>query len=233
MSLTGVSFITQTTSDIPHLVEMTMLDTNPITCQCRLIHHEKSSGHASRVRLEFVDLTGENHRKLVLNLFASPETWQGVHEQRVRSKVLMVFHFFRGVVRCLLPLRNQTRRGLRKKTMRLLPVRIEDQTFKVLLRDFSRQGLGLFYFGKEAPSGTTWMILEGNDKTVQRSPVYRQVYRKRMMPYVWRVGIQVQTKAMQTSHRESKDENQFKHAKHGADFPSTLRKMGNQDSEHE
>lgn len=194
LSLSGVSFVTKTTSEIPTLVEMTILATNPITCRCRLVYHEKLSRHSSRVGLALVDLTKENHRNLVRNLFASPETWKGVHEQRARSKVRMVFYFLRGVVRCLLPLRNRTRRCLRKKTMRVLAVCVENRAFKVLLRDFSQQGYGFLYLGKEAPTATTWHILQGRDDLIQCV----QVYRKRLMPYVWRVGLRVELDVIPT-----------------------------------
>jgi cellulose synthase (UDP-forming) len=189
ISLSGASFLTKLNSEIPLWAEIRMTDKYPITCQCRVVYHERISSSSSRCGLAFVDLTAENHHNLVLSLFSSPGTWKGAHEGRVRSNALMTLHFLGGVVRCLLPSKNRTRRCLRRKEIRLLPVTVDNRVLKVLLRDFSGRGLGVLYLGKEAPTGTTWAVLDEH----HRETKCLQIYRKKLIPYVWRVGLCVES----------------------------------------
>ncbi|MCI0530970.1 MAG: glycosyl hydrolase family 8 [candidate division Zixibacteria bacterium] len=195
LSLSGVSFLTKKPMEIPHWGEITMSDQYPITCACRLVYYERISNSSARCGLEFVDLTAENRARLVLNLFSSPDTWKGAHDGRTRSNILMAVHFLVGAVRCLLPSKNRTRKNLRKRKMRPLQVKVSHRRFRVLLKDFSWRGFGVLYFGKEAPDETIWIIADEHHKKMQ----CLQVYRMKLMPYVWRVGLRIEPDAVPTS----------------------------------
>jgi hypothetical protein len=58
--------------------------------------------------------------------------------------------------------------------------------FKVIAQDVSRKGVGLVYFGKEPPLDTAWTVFEPQQE-VRCFPVYR----KKRVPYVWRVGLKL------------------------------------------
>jgi len=74
-----------------------------VTCQCKVVYQERLSARVSQCGLAFVNLSEDNRRKLILNLFANPETWHESHADRVRSNLLMALHLFRGLVHCLRP----------------------------------------------------------------------------------------------------------------------------------
>ncbi|HKW86984.1 MAG TPA: hypothetical protein VJM82_07930, partial [Nitrospiraceae bacterium] len=96
--------------DIPPFVDITVHDRYPVTCQCKVVYHEPLSARLSHCGLAFVNLSEENRRKLILNLFTDPDTWNKSHADRVRSNLLMALHLFRGLVHCLLPTKRRTRR---------------------------------------------------------------------------------------------------------------------------
>jgi len=110
LSLSGVSFASTGHEDIPPLVDITVHDRYPVTCQCKAIYHERLSPRLSQCGLAFVNLSEDNRRKLILNLFSDPETWHEPHAARVRSNLLMALHLFRGLVHCLRPEKRHTRR---------------------------------------------------------------------------------------------------------------------------
>lgn len=103
LSLSGVSFASTGHKDIPPLVDIMVHDQYPVTCQCRVVYQERLSARVSQCGLAFVNLSDDNRRKLILNLFANPDTWHESHADRVRSNLLMALHLFRGLVHCLRP----------------------------------------------------------------------------------------------------------------------------------
>jgi cellulose synthase (UDP-forming) len=137
LSLSGFSFLTEEAREVPTSARITFTDDFSIACRCRLAYHERVSTRSSRCGFEIVDLDEETRRKLSLKIFTSPDTWETGHDGRVRSNIVMALHFLAGVVRCFLPLKNSKRKDLRKKSFQIRPVKVEGQTLKVCMRDFS------------------------------------------------------------------------------------------------
>ena len=186
LSLSGGLFFTEDPREIPTFARITFTDDDTVSCRCRLVYRERASARSSRCGLEFIDLPEETRRKLALKIFSSPDTWEAVHAVRVRSNIVMALHFLVGIVRCLLPLRNRTRKGIRKRSFCIRSVKAEGRMFKVIAQDVSRKGVGLVYFGKEPPLDTAWTVFEPQQE-VRCFPVYR----KKRVPYVWRVGLKL------------------------------------------
>lgn len=110
LSLSGVSFASAGQEDIPPFVGITVHDRYPVTCQCKVVYHKRLSARLSQCGLAYVNLSQDNRRALILNLFANPETWNESHADRVRSNLLMALHLFRGLVHCIRPPKRRTSR---------------------------------------------------------------------------------------------------------------------------
>jgi len=110
LSLSGVSFASIGHEAIPPFVDITVHDKYPVTCQCKVVYHERLSARVSQCGLAYVNLSEDNRRNLILNLFANPDTWNESHADRVRSNLGMALHLFRGVAHCLRPAKRRTRR---------------------------------------------------------------------------------------------------------------------------
>ena len=110
LSLSGVSFASIGHEAIPPFVDITVHDKYPVTCQCKVVYHGRLSARVSQCGLAYVNLSEDNRRNLILNLFANPDTWNESHADRVRSNLGMALHLFRGVAHCLRPVKRRTRR---------------------------------------------------------------------------------------------------------------------------
>jgi cellulose synthase (UDP-forming) len=187
LSLSGLSFMTASNETIPLFGEITLHDRAPITCRYRVVYHEPVSRRASRCGVALLDVTADDRCKLIVNLFADSGTWHQAHEGRVRSNLLMAFQLFRGIVRCLRPLQRRTRTIPRRKTLRRISVRVGSDQRHVLLTDWSSRGIGVLHIGKEWPSTA------GNGLSADRfhDTLFQEVYRKQLLPHVWRVGWRV------------------------------------------
>ncbi len=198
ISLTGVSFFTSLADPIPSSVELTLHDRRPITCRCRVVYHERI-GRQYRCGLAILDANQEIRRALVLNLFADPNTWRDAHEARVRSQLLMAWHFFRGIVLGFRAAKRTRRRAVRRKTWRLAQVQIGSQRRRVLVRDWSPRGAGLLSLGHQIPPERLWRLI--NPAYIDTS--FRLVYQRRVLPLLYRVGLEAQAPSLREPEPES------------------------------
>ncbi|MEW6683598.1 MAG: glycosyl hydrolase family 8 [Nitrospirota bacterium] len=188
LSLSGLSFLTESNQTIPLSGEVTLGAPHPITCRYRVVYHDRVSRRASRCGVAFLDVPHDDRCKLIVDLFADSGTWNGAHAARVRGNFAMAFHLFRGIARCLRPLQRRTRTMPRSKTLRRIAVRVGSDQRHVLLRDWSSRGIGILHFGKE------WPVTAGSLSIDQfHGSTLQEVYRKRLLPYVWRVGLRIAT----------------------------------------
>lgn len=188
LSASGVSFITTTSEAIPPSVEISLQDRHPVICQCQLVYHERMSTRAYRCGLVFLDTRHEIRRALILNLFADPATWREAHVHRTRSNLVMAFHFLRGIVRCLRPMRTTIRRCIRRQTLQLLRVQTDSHRQQVIVRDWSPRGLGLLWIGRTVPSTLQWTVLTPQFGCAR----FRLIYRRQLIPCLWRVGLEAE-----------------------------------------
>jgi cellulose synthase (UDP-forming) len=188
LSASGLSFITPTSEAIPPSVEITLQDRHPIIVECRVVYHERMSVRVYRCGLAFLETGHDTRRSLIVNIFADPETWREVHTHRVRSNMAMAFHFLRGIVRCLQPMRTKIRRCVRRPTLQLLQIQIDSHVQQVLVRDWSLRGLGLLWMGRTAPPISEWTLLTSQYGCTR----FRLIYRRRLIPFLWRVGLEAE-----------------------------------------
>lgn len=184
LSLTGVSFITSTADPIPAYVELTLHDRRPVSCRCRLVYHEPV-GPLYRCGLAILDVNLDTRRAFILNLFADPETWRDAHAARVRSNLLMAWQFLRGIVHGFRPARRTCRRAVRRKGWRLAHVHIGSQKRRVIVRDRSPRGAGVFCLDRQVPLNAPWRLL--NAEHIDEK--FRPVYHRRFFLFLCRVGL--------------------------------------------
>lgn len=126
ISLSGVSCVLDTREPIPRLVTIVMHDAHPITCRARLVYHEPTSGRSSRAAFAWLDLDPDRRNKMILNLFADPNTWERAHATNTRSNFVMAWHLALGLVRAIRPVRRLRRMSIRRRDWGILPIRIGD-----------------------------------------------------------------------------------------------------------
>lgn len=195
LSVSGLSFLTAPNQTIPLSGEITLHNRNPITCQYRVVYHDRVSRQGSRCGVAFLDVPHDDRCKLIVDLFVDPGTWSQAHAARVRGNFAMAFHLFRGIARCLRPLQRRTRTIPRSKTLRPISVRVGSDQRRVFMRDWSSRGIGILYIGKEWPSA----METGLSADRFTDSTFQQVYRKKLLPHVWRIGLRVAAPVAQTT----------------------------------
>jgi cellulose synthase (UDP-forming) len=187
VSLTGVSWCGAPPDPLPATMEIRLLDRIPFTCQVRVVYHDRLSGHATKCGLAFLNLSEENRRLLLLNLYTDPATWREAHANRLRSSVLMAGHLLVGLLKHFTPLRLRRRQIPRQWRLQITQVQIGERRRRVVVRNQSASGLGLLIFNREIPLTTPWLAQNTNGQMT----AYRPVYRTKLWGLVSRVGLQI------------------------------------------
>ena len=151
-----------------------------------MVYHDRVSGHGTKCGLAFLNLSEENRRLLLLNIYTDPATWRDAHTNRLRSSVLMAGHLLVGLLKHFNALRLKRRQVPRQWRLQITQVQIGERRHRVVVRDQSATGLGLLMFNGETPLTTPW-LLQG---TSGQMTSYRPVYRTRLWGLVPRVGLQ-------------------------------------------
>ena len=167
-------------------MEIRMLDRMPVTCRVRVVYHDRRSGHGTRCGLAFLNLSEENRRLLLLNLYTDPATWRDAHTNRLRSSFLMAGHLLFGLLKHFTPLRIRRRQIPRQWRLQITQVQIGERRHRAVVRDQSASGLGLLIFAKEIPLTTPWLI----QGTSGQMASYRPIYCTRLWGLMPRVGLQ-------------------------------------------
>jgi cellulose synthase (UDP-forming) len=188
ISLSGIAFFTETVDAIPPDVTVTLHDRIPITCRCRIVYHERVARHRFRCGLALLDVDPETRRTFILNLFTDPGTWRTAHDTHIRNHIVMAGHFLRGLAKAVRPPRRTTRRCIRRKTWRLQQAHVDSHTRRVVLRNRSPRGIGVWCIGW-TPSCTSPWRLVGQEPDQMR---FRPIYRRRILPFVWSIGLQAE-----------------------------------------
>jgi cellulose synthase (UDP-forming) len=102
ISLSGLSFRTKSFKNMPAISSITLQCSPPIQAQVELVKSKSGRRHGFR----FIGSTPELRRALLLETFASANTWQKAHTQHARTHVMMASFFIKGIVQCLLPARK-------------------------------------------------------------------------------------------------------------------------------
>ena len=168
-------------------MEIRLLDRIPFTCQVRMVYHDLLSGRrGTKCGLAFLNLSEENRRLLLLNLYADPATWRDAHTNRLRSSILMAGHLLVGLLKHFIPLSLRRRQIPRQWKFQLTQVQIGKSRHHAVVRDQSASGLGLVIFARKLPLTTPWLI----QGTSGHMTSYRPIYRTRLWGLVPRVGLQ-------------------------------------------
>jgi len=105
ISLGGFSIRTARRQVLPPLGEITLNDPDHPSLKLRAARvYLSRSGRCAGYK--FVDVKAVERESLLLMTFASEATWRNAHERRVRGNAGMIWAFFVGIVRCLLPART-------------------------------------------------------------------------------------------------------------------------------
>ena len=147
-SLTGLSWCGSPSDPLPPTMEIRLLDRMPVTCRVRVVYHDRRSGHGTRCGLAFLNLSEENRRLLLLNLYTDPATWRDAHTNRLRSSLLMAGHLLFGLLKHFTPLRLRRRQIPRQWRLQITQVQIGERRHRAVVRDQSASGLGLLIFAK-------------------------------------------------------------------------------------
>jgi hypothetical protein len=167
-------------------LEIKIFDKTPVTCQVRMVYHDRLSGHGTRCGLAFLNLSEEHRRLLLLNIYTDPATWRDAHTHRLRSSVLMAGYLFVGLLKHFTPLRRRRRQIPRQGRLRITQVQIGEKRPRVIVRDQSASGLGLLIFAKKIPLTTPWLIQDTNGQITS----YRPIYQTKLWGLLPRVGLQ-------------------------------------------
>ncbi len=186
-SLTGLSWCGAPPDPLPATMEIRLLDRIPFTCQVRMVYHDRLSGHTTKCGLAFLNLSEENRRLLLLNLYTDPATWRDAHANRLRSSLLMAGHLLVGLLKHFTPLRLRRRQIPRYWRLQITQVQIGERRHRLVVRDQSASGLGLLIFNREIPLTTPWLVQNTNGQMT----AYRPVYRTKLWGLVPLVGLQI------------------------------------------
>ena len=152
-----------------------------------MVYHDRLSGsRGTKCGLAFLNLSEENRRLLLLNLYADPATWRDAHTNRLHSSVLMASHLLVGLLKHFTALRLRRRQIPRQWRLQITQIQIGERRYRTVVRDQSASGLGLLIFAKEIPLTTPWLV-QGTSGQITS---YRPIYRTRLWGLVPRVGLQ-------------------------------------------
>jgi len=151
----------------------------------RLVRCETRRG-VTRGGLAFGALAIEERRALVRALFGRADTWAHAHDARPRTNAGMALSLFAGLARCFVPWRERRRRSPRRRALARLDLVFEGGAARALVLDRGPGGMGLLVLSRRLPdlgelpllgeaAGPRWM---------------RVVHRRRVAPFVWRVGFE-------------------------------------------
>jgi hypothetical protein len=152
-----------------------------------VVYHDRLSGHDTRCGLAFLNLSEENRRFLLLNLYTDPATWRDAHTNRLRSSLLMAGHLFVGLLKHFTPLRLRRRQIPRQWRLQITQVQLGERWHRVVVKNQSASGLGLLIFNREIPLTAPWLVQNANGQMKS----YRPVYRTKLWGLVPRVGLQI------------------------------------------
>jgi PilZ domain-containing protein len=186
VSLTGISWCSASSGPLPPTMEIRLLGRIPFTCQARVVYHDRLSGHGTRCGLAFLNLSEENRRFLLLNLYADPATWKDAHTQRLRSSLLMAGHLLVGLLKHFAPRRLRRRQTPRQWRLHFTQIQIGERRHRVIVRNQSASGLGLLMLKRENHLTAPWLVKNTNGQMT----AYRPVYRTRLWSLMPRVGLQ-------------------------------------------
>ena len=192
ISLSGCSIVTPSIEPIPNSFILTIAGQTPMAFHARVVYHERLPGGRIRCGAAFEQLTDQDRRWLVLNLFADPSTWADAHHAHVTNPVIMAAHLFMGLWRATRPTLTRRRRVLRRSCF--MPVRIPLGAGMrwALIRDQSARGLGLLVIGKPANCPSVLRIHRPAGE-------FELVYSRRTWLWIWRIGLRGMMTPIDTS----------------------------------
>jgi cellulose synthase (UDP-forming) len=187
LSLSGCSLLIEGPELLPDDLPLQVrVGGGDIALRAKLVYHERIQRRC-RVGVQFLELSRETRRDLLLEVVADPETWRRAHADEARSHVGAAAAFLGATAGFARPFRQSRRRHPRARRFERLRLLCAGREQNVLLRSASPLGLGLVCGTKPPMVGATWRIscLDG--------PVRwgRIVYTKRRLPFIWHVGIEL------------------------------------------
>lgn len=106
ISLGGVSFCVEGKIEISSSVELEIGGADAIRCRAKLVRAERVGLKKYVYAFEYVNLSSESFKRLVLAIFADPETWREAHRFHTRSNTMMCAYFTIGLIKSVWPQKN-------------------------------------------------------------------------------------------------------------------------------
>jgi cellulose synthase (UDP-forming) len=105
LSLSGFCFRTKKSQNIPNQGEITLFGKKPIVAQVERVASRSGRRHGFR----FVKSDQDIRRAVLLETFASADTWEKAHRRHVRTNLAMSAFFAKGILRSLWPSKGSQR----------------------------------------------------------------------------------------------------------------------------
>ena len=188
VSLSGVSLLTDINTSVPQSATLNLFRTDPITVLVKRIYNDTISAGQCRCGFQFEDIAPDVRKSILLRIFASPKSWEDIHARRTHSNLVMGYYFLRGIICSFSPLLRRKRQEGRKKRFSTTHLILSGKHFSAILRDLSANGMGILIFGRKLPKRREIFTVHHRD---HGRVSMRKIYAKKIMPFLWRVGLQV------------------------------------------
>jgi len=184
IDLTGFSLFYGQAADIPRQVEVCIGGDAAMTATAHCTFFDRDESGNARIGFDFDNLNASQRQWILRHVHCDPATWEEKMARRTRSNLVMVFHFFNGLLKSLRRPQEMFRMQPRTSLFRLQKARIGDRMTWVLAVDKSRYGQAVHCIGSALP-GQKIQLLNGS----QEGSEYVVVYQKTLFPGYHRLGL--------------------------------------------
>lgn len=141
-----------------------------------LTRFDRRRGRPPSTGIRFRDLTEEQHRSIIRQMFSAPDVWAGAHDRVEAGALQSLARIVTSALRARTPAVEMQRKSLRFGIAEECEVRIDERIMEGRLCDVSRNGLAVEVMGKipEEPRKVTVLLSDPADHHLRLgcAPVY-------------------------------------------------------------
>ncbi len=149
---TGFSMLFDKQVVIPEQVGVCLGSSDPLSLIAKPGFYDKDDRGRKRAAFDFVLPDKGAKRWILKNVHCDSNTWNDLAKQRTRSNLIMVAHFFTGLLKTLRKPQEMRRMQPRDKILRIKRLRFQHETRWVLITNQSRTGLRAYLLGSSLES---------------------------------------------------------------------------------
>ncbi len=180
---TGFSVLFDKQEIIPDQVGVCFGATSQLSLVAKCSFYDRDDRGRKRAAFDFVSPDKRILRWILKNVHCDSDTWNDLAKQRTKSNVIMVTHFFNGLLKTLRKPQEMRRMQPRDKILRIKRLRFQHETRWALITNQSRLGLRAYLFGSGLASETLQINIMGS--LVE----YRTVNSHGSLPGLHRLGL--------------------------------------------